>query len=132
MFLNQNLRLFPIQHGYTSTPNLCHICPAHPFPKHSLLNNTIYKKKLYHNLCIRGERVSGCVGLGACTLDCRCFKASCHCQFSCSLGTSPGEVTVTEASSNERTFETMCLNGSMLHQSFISPSLLISTREFSV
>src|SRR4029434_11349949 len=61
MFLNQNLRLFPIQHGYTSTTNLCHICPAHPFPKHSLFNNAIYqkelificKKKLYHNLCIR-------------------------------------------------------------------------------
>src|SRR4029434_2198534 len=45
MFLNQNLLLFPIQHGYTSTRNLCHIFPANPFPKHSLLNNTIYKKE---------------------------------------------------------------------------------------
>ena len=44
-------------------------------------------------------------------------------QFSCSFGFSPGEVTVTEASSNEPIFEAMCLSGSVLHQNFICPSL---------
>src|SRR4029434_3135284 len=73
MFLNQNLRLFPIQHGYTSTPNLCHICPAHPFPKHSLFNNTIYKKELIF-IC-KKKMISQSLYTGVCVCVCVCVCA---------------------------------------------------------
>ena len=42
-------------------------------------------------------------------------------------GTSPVEVTVTEASSNEPIYETIGSSDSMLHKSFIWPSLQKAT-----